>query len=657
MRAELAEIRRQFLLFGNQVKGIQLIANLVHGHPYDRHLHKTLGETLLLLLKNRPGPWLPDLAALPFPTNILARLRAVRSRPPQAGVGEILCLLVNDEDSAAVGFLRLLRCQFTNFDRSPKFPQGSGPAMQSALSAAEEVAFSYLTDTYRFLPRTDAVPAFEIVGDPPYLHLREEFDGRSIGAAAALSVLSLATQTPVPIDVAVTGALEGMEIIRVEGVKEKVEAVLRERPDVTRLFIPQGNKDDLSPELLAKVECVQRFDELVEKVFGNRLAMRLRKKLLDFGKPIQNAQEAYDRQEYSQALRGFRAVRKCLPESSEFDLYRYICLWRIASIGTHRGDVRVAQSLPTVLARVDELWQDKDLSSPQCLNVHVTSAVQLTDLYRYQEVEKELLDNPVTRAGLLEDKFAEVKRLNSLGQLYLFWHRLPQAEAAFLAAGRLLETLPDPGRKQRSLPRYHTYLMRLYTETKDFSKAVEHHTRGAALITQLDRGGGPDELFLRTYGSRLFYRQGDYVQSIAEAERAVEIARTQQQVYPACIARRHQGLSLLGLGKEAEGQAILRAEKEPPDFSALDWPSLNIRVIRDVSVIELALHLLRINDGKEKEIRSLLRHVLTGLKKFSLAHHFFKNDIARLQRHLAAKKLNPSVLQKHLATLRDKIHT
>jgi hypothetical protein len=199
--------------------------------------------------------------------------------------------------------------------------------------------------------------------------------------------------------------------------------------------------------------------------------------------------------------------------------------------------------------------------------------------------------------------------------------------------------------------------MRLYTETKDFNKAVEHHTRGAAIIKRLDRGGGPDELFLRTYGSRLFYLQGDYARSIAEAERAVEIAHTQQQVYPACIARRHQGLSLLGLGQEAEGRALLRAEKDPLDFSAVDWPSLNIRVIRDVSVIELALHLLQANDGKEKEIRSLLRHVLTGLKKFSLAHHFFKNDITRLQRHLAAKKLTPSILRGHLITLRDKIHT
>jgi tetratricopeptide (TPR) repeat protein len=530
--------------------------------------------------------------------------------------------------------------------------------MRTALREAKETALTYLADTCAFSPKAGSASlyAYEIIGDPP--QLKQEFDGRSVAAAGALAALSLAIQVPVPADIAVTCALAGREIKRVEEVKAKVEAVLRERPYVTRIFIPQENKEDLSASLLEKVQCVRRFDELVAQVFPERVAARLRKEMIDFGGTIQRAQEEYDKhRNYSQALRGFHAVLSRLPRSSQYDYYRCVCLWRIASIATHRGDVRqVEKSLPDTVARADALWREGSLLSHECLNIHVTYAVYLTDLYRYRAAEKELLANPVTSAGRSEDKRTEVKRLNTLGQLYLFWQHLPEAEDMFLKAGGLLKELP-PDVTQRDLPRQHTYLMRLYTKMGNFSVAAEHRRSCEEAIAQLQeaRARAANEPFLRTYGSQLFYQRGDYAKSITEAERAIELC--QENVYPACIARRYQGLSLIALGKETEGRVILRAEKDPPHFPAVDWPRLNIRVIRDVSVIELVLHLLRTNNGQEKELRALLRHILIGLKNFSLAHPFFKNDIARLQWHLAAKKRNPSVLQKHLIALRDKIHT
>ncbi len=658
MKAVVEEIRRQLLLFDNRVKGIQLIADLVQQHPYDRHLHKALGETLLTLLKTRPAPWLPNLTKLPFPADLLTRLRTVHPQPPQARVGEIPCLLVNREDSPPEGFIRLLRCKSAGLDRFQEFSEGIGPQMQAALREAKETALTYLADTYAFSPQAGSASlyAYEIIGDPP--QLKQEFDGRSAAAAAALAALSLATQVPVPTDIAVTGALDGRKIKRVEEVKAKVEAVLRERPYVTHIFIPQENKEDLPASLLEKVQYVQRFDELVEQVFPDRLAARLRKEVIDFGGTIQSAQEEYDKhRDYSQALRGFRTVLSRLPKSSQSDYYRCVCLWRIASIATHRGDVRqVEKSLPATVAQADALWREGSLLSHEWLNIHVTYAVYLTDLYRYRAAEKELIANPVTSAGRSEDKRTEVKRLNTLGQLYLFWRHFPEAEDVFLKAAGLLKELP-PDVMQRDLPRQHTYLMRLYTEKGNFSAAAEHHRSCEEAIARFQeaRAKAANEPFLRTYGSQLFYQQRDYAKSLAEAQRAIELC--QENVYPACIARRYQGLSLLALGKAAEGRAILRAEKDPPNFPAVDWPRLNIRVIRDVALIELALHLLQPSDAGETELRPLLRHILRGLKNFSLAHPFFKGDIARLQHHLDAKKLNSPVLQKHLSALRDKIHT
>ncbi len=659
MKAALEETRRQFLLFGNYVKGIRLVADLMHSHPYDRHLHRTLGDTLLSLLKTRPAPWLPDFATFPFPADLLARLRTVHPQPPQARVGEVLCLLVTQEDSLPEGFIRLLRCKSVGLDRFREFSEGIGLQMQAALRGAKETALTYLANKYAFSPQTGSASlyAYEIIGDPP--HLQQEFDGRSIAAAAALATLSLATQTPIPVHVAVTGALDGMEIKRVEEVTAKVATLLRERPYVTQIFVPQDNKADLPVSLLEKVEGVRKFDELVQKIFPSQLATRLRREVIDFGKTIQSAQEEYDtHRNYSQALRQFRAVLSRLPKSPQYDYYRCVCLWRIQAIAPHQGDVvRVEKSFPATVTLADALWREGDLRSHECLNIHVTYAVHLTDLYRYQAVEEELIANPVVAAGRSEDKRTEVKRLGTLGQLYLFRRRFPKAEEAFLEALRLLSELPpdEPQGTHRDHPRQHTYLMRLYTEMRNFTEAVQHYKKAEKAIHQLKREGGPDDLFLRTYGSRLFYLQGDYQKGIADAEQAISIA--QENIYPACIARRHRGLSFLALGKEEEGRAILRAEKAPPGFSAVDWPSLNICIIRDVSVIELALHLLQAGGDGEKELRPLLQHVLTGLKNFSLAHPFFKSDITRLQDHLDAKKLNLPLLRRHLIVLRDKIHT
>jgi hypothetical protein len=113
---------------------------------------------------------------------------------------------------------------------------------------------------------------------------------------------------------------------------------------------------------------------------------------------------------------------------------------------------------------------------------------------------------------------------------------------------------------------------------------------------------------------------------------------------------------LIALGQKDEGRQILREEMASP-VGAVDWPSPNIRVIRDVSIIELALDLLQTGDGTADEMRSLVRHVVAGLKNFSAALPHFKVDIARLQRHLGTKAFHTRTLTKHLTILRDKIHT
>jgi tetratricopeptide (TPR) repeat protein len=646
----LHEVQYQIDFLGNYLKGLERAAELMQHAPSDRHLQTRL-KTYLVQKLTHAGAWLPDLSSFPLPLDLRSALRSLPAHEleTKTAIGEVLCLLV---DRNGNGFVRLFRCRREQVNRPSGFSPNITAAMKEAvLSACREVD-RYL-ETHHHVPSLTGPETgyfYEIVGGPVPPEA-ESLDGRSVEAAAALAYLSVRTQVPLPATIAVTGRLEGLSLGTVGGVAEKIKAAVRERPYLTRIFIPSDNA--LPSTRPPQVEPVPDLPTIVDRVFRGHFAERISREELDISGTLNTAVKEYYEGNWQSAFNKLNRLLKQLPISRGHRYSRFVCWWRIGSIATHWGDVAQADTaFAHALDIATDLWKEGRLSNEEYLNLYVSYAVHLTDLYRYKEAEDALGKNPVRQGQHRYQTIVEVRRLGSLGQLYRYTGRLQEAEQAFQAALGLI----DPETERHELPREHTYLGTLYTDMGHFDQAEVHFRTAEEVNKSLATPSTLNEIFTSVYASRLWYLRGRHHQSQRAAERAIELSSGFERIFPGCLARRYQGLSLLAMGQKDEGRQILREEMAPP-VGAVDWPSPNIRVIRDVSIIELALDLLQTGDGTTDEVRSLVRHVLSGLKNFSAAFPHFKAEIARLQRHLGTKALRTRTLTAHLTILRDKIHT
>lgn len=652
MSPEVEEIRYQFEFLGNYVKGLHLAATLFRRQSTDRHLCARLNAYLTSVLRNAPSPCLPAIRDLSLPPETRAALAMVPSGSPETkeAVGEVLCLFV---DRDGEGFVRLFQCKRVGDPRQPSsFSRNVRPSMRERVISVCREVDRYLESQYHVPSWSDPDTGytFEIVGSP-LPEAKEALDGRSIEAAAGLAFLSLRTQVPLPTDIAATGTLEGLTLGPVRQTSSKVTTVLRERPYVTQIFVPREATAELGPVRPAQVNAVADIPAIIEVIFEGRFGQRITHHALDVRGVLNVALEEYYSDQFENAFKKFKGLLGCLPRQRRQE--RWVCWWRIGSIATHWGKTQLADSsFRRALSLAESLWRERRCSDEEYLNLNVSFAVFLTDLYRYRDAERALCDNAVRRSRQHYESIQEVRRLGTLGQLYLCMRRLHEAKEAFEHALGLI----DPHAEPHELPREHTYLGRLYTDMADYARAETHFRKAHQANQSLDHSSPVNELFTRTYESQLFYRQGNYVRSQESATRASTIAAAVKSVYPACVARRYHGLSLLASGQMEQGRSVLRGELASP-AGMMDWPSPNIRVIRDVSIIELLLHLLPAGDVPAREIRVLLRHIVSGLKKFSAARHHFQKDIGVLESALRNSPLNTGILTKRLMSLRDKVHT
>src|SRR5262249_24013276 len=158
-------------------------------------------------------------------------------------------------------------------------------------------------------------------------------------------------------------------------------------------------------------------------------------------------------------------------------------------------------------------------------------------------------------------------------QLYRFTKRFQEAERMFTTALQLL----DAEVERHELPREHTYLGMVYTDLGQYDLAETHFHTADEINQSLPKPSPLNEIFTCTYASRLWYLCGTYERSLRVAEQAILLSSGFERVFPGCLARRWQGLSLIALGQKEEGRQVLRSEMVPPS-EAVDWPSPNIRV-------------------------------------------------------------------------------
>ncbi len=119
-------------------------------------------------------------------------------------------------------------------------------------------------------------------------------EGRSSSLPVFILYLSLITGIPIPVDIALTGDVDpGLNIRRVDGIKEKIEALRLEYPEVKKLVVPENNIFEIG-ESFADLQLIaaNTVDEAVRTVFGDsrEVLARLSKGVIRFEKTRREVQ-------------------------------------------------------------------------------------------------------------------------------------------------------------------------------------------------------------------------------------------------------------------------------------------------------------------------------------------------------------------------------
>lgn len=99
--------------------------------------------------------------------------------------------------------------------------------------------------------------------------LGDKIDGQSSDLSIFMTFLSKIIDQAIPVNFAMTGELnEYLQIIEVEGVIEKIEAVLKEYPEVDNVILPENNLFSL-PQVIDNLHFnfVRNVDQVVELIF------------------------------------------------------------------------------------------------------------------------------------------------------------------------------------------------------------------------------------------------------------------------------------------------------------------------------------------------------------------------------------------------------
>lgn len=106
-------------------------------------------------------------------------------------------------------------------------------------------------------------------------------DGPSAGITMAVAMVSALTNTPIPHDFAMTGELTlSGRVLAIGGLKEKTLAA--HRGEVFKIILPKDNEKDI-PEISDKIRKklkfypVKNMDEVIKKIFGNKLKSQNKK--------------------------------------------------------------------------------------------------------------------------------------------------------------------------------------------------------------------------------------------------------------------------------------------------------------------------------------------------------------------------------------------
>jgi hypothetical protein len=461
--------------------------------------------------------------------------------------------------------------------------------------------------------------------------------GESLGLAGALAFFGMVAGKAVPKWVAATGRIEDGQVLGVDFVDEKISALLREFPSISKILIPTENYETITavfsdPNIISKIKPVGTLAEAISEVFGQDPAdIPLSPDFFPDSKVLfQKAQnDLGQRYQLDDALRRLGQVVFSLEQEEkqhqncDYDLWLDCRKLQIA-VYNHLGD-------PENALRHLDLWVEKyneanaqdilpgglDKAKIHFYEIENLRSVKWTDLFQYPEAERILLKT-LSSIDSRDLHYGYCQR--TLGQLYIFWKRFAEAEQAFAAAMVNLKKTNQYG----DYPRQYTYQAALYirwahhqqTSADNFLMQQADDNVSLALA-ESEKQGIPFTVLCYTllqkvslsYVRRAFSICTEQAETILQDPR---LAGIRNYHYPVFLIRKLKAMAYWQLGNLGEAKTGY--------IQALEYATHQNSVVHELMKTDALLSLAEIEHGSYKSIE-LARRTKAILFRFHQSIH------------------------------------
>jgi tetratricopeptide (TPR) repeat protein len=635
---------------GNPIRCLELIAEYVETYP-SRYAFQELGRQCCDILLSVPGPRRN--------AEILERLRRVAlidSVPEPAVAPSFQCtqavvVLLIDERNPRFGTVRELCVElYREGAQGDTFPHEAEPGFRDALLAGCYKAQQLLRDAGIYLP-THLPEDYQFRIEPGPFAPNPPLTDSSVWLAAALSFFSFASGLQFPGPIAATGALDHRGTIgNLFGVDAKIQACMRERADVRKIFVLTAER---LPDTFAfdpRIVRVENLEDAITSLWGAHWRTGpLQPPQLSLYDAFNKAMNIYDNEKrYEEVLARLTCVRDYLVRSKTEvrpDIM-FKCEWRRASCLLGLGREREAGILLREWQeRGRKLRDEGDNTVEDYVSFLIKPAEHLQDTFAFHEAETVLRD-AISQAERLKVANLQLAKLYSaLGQVLMFDRRFAEAEAEFLRAYARV-----PGdEKSRTC----NYLGQLYTLQKRYGDALRFFAEG------IERNGATVSRDLRRLNSiyngvwkgRALYELQNFQEAIQCTEGVLKLS---PPLYPGCLAWKWKGLAHLASGKTEQGVTALR---ECLDLRLLAQAqrSLLIQLIINTARLEWVRGVLAHGWPCPEGVTDHLRELLTVIEAFPEAYAYCAGEVQRISAYVYEDLRDESALCAALTALAAKV--
>lgn len=341
-----ATLEHQVEDLGNLNLGLRLIADKLRSEPKNRAARVELLRQAHRILVELPEHLRPTGVITELHNTFGFRIPPAPSRPTRPANAIVVPLV--ERGLHPSGLVRDLWIQrVTPYSDSTIFPSETDRDFRDALIAGARAARKEL-EKAGVLPIHKVPDDYEFHLQPGPFHRNPELRDGSVWLAAALSYFSLCGGLPLPTMIAATGGVAANgRLAPVSGLPTKVEACLRERPDIELIVAMCGSHQAAKPHREGKLVRMGTLQSAIEIIWGPRWRAALRPPSLSFYAAMERAKYAYahehdprctlDRLEILQRLLAARTVKSKRHELA--------CAWRAASCHADLGDLDSAAAI------------------------------------------------------------------------------------------------------------------------------------------------------------------------------------------------------------------------------------------------------------------------------------------------------------------------